>query len=119
MAYSKVVQPGRPVSYGSLWQAEVETRVVTIPCGYADGYFRRMTNQAQVIVNGKKYPQVGRICMDQFMVNVGNDEVKVGDEVILLGKGITAYDLAEWTGTNEYEVLTNISARVPRVYVTE
>ena len=72
--YSKITQSGRPVSYGSLWQSEVPTRIVTIPCGYADGYFRRMTNRAQVIVNGKKYPQVGRICMDQFMVNVGDDE---------------------------------------------
>jgi len=119
VAYSKITLPGHPVSYGSLWQAEAETRIVTIPCGYADGYFRRMTNQSQVIVNGKKYPQVGRICMDQFMVNVGNDEAQIGDEVILLGEGITAHDLAKWTGTNEYEVLTNISARVPRVYVTE
>jgi len=119
VAYSKITRPGHPVSYGSLWQADAEARIVTIPCGYADGYFRRMTNQAQVIVNGKKYPQVGRICMDQFMVNVGDDEAQVGDEVILLGDGIEAHDLAEWTGTNEYEVLTNISARVPRVYVTE
>jgi alanine racemase len=119
VAYSKITKPGRPVSYGSLWQAEAEARIVTIPCGYADGYFRRMTNQARVTINGKKYPQVGRICMDQFMVNVGAEAVKVGDEVILLGGEITAYDLAEWTGTNEYEVLTNISARVPRVYVGE
>lgn len=119
VAYSKITRPGHPVSYGSLWQAEAETRIVTIPCGYADGYFRRMTNQAQVIINGKKYPQVGRICMDQFMVNVGTDIAEVGDEVVLLGDGITAYDLAEWTGTNEYEVLTNISARVPRVYFKE
>ena len=119
VAYSKITRPGHPVSYGSLWQAEVETRIVTIPCGYADGYFRRMTNQAQVIINGKKYPQVGRICMDQFMVNVGMDIAEVGDEVVLLGDGITAYDLAEWTGTNEYEVLTNISGRVPRVYIKE
>jgi len=117
VAYSKVTQPGRPVSYGSLWQAESPARIVTIPCGYADGYFRRMTNQAKVIVNGKKYPQVGRICMDQFMVNLGDDNAQVGDEVILLGDGITAEDLAEWTGTNEYEVMTNISARVPRVFV--
>lgn len=121
VAYSKITRPGRPVSYGSLWQAEAETRIVTIPCGYADGYFRRMTNQAQVIVNGSKYPQVGRICMDQFMVNVGEAEAKVGDEVVLLGESgnerITAEDLAGWTGTNEYEVLTNISARVPRVYI--
>ena len=119
VAYSKITLPGHPVSYGSLWQAEAPTRIVTIPCGYADGYFRRMTNQAQVIVNGKKYPQVGRICMDQFMVAVGEDAAQVGDEVVLLGGGITAYDLAEWTGTNEYEVLTSISARVPRVFVTE
>ncbi len=119
VAYSKRTKPGRPVSYGSLWQAEKETRIVTVPCGYADGYFRRMTNQAQVIINGKSYPQVGRICMDQFMVNVGDDEIKVGDEVLLLGDAIAASDLAAWAGTNEYEVLTNISARVPRVYVNE
>jgi alanine racemase len=119
VAYSKRTQPGRPVSYGSLWQAEVETRLVTVPCGYADGYFRRMTNHAQVLIKGKKYPQVGRICMDQFMVNVGDDEVNVGDEVILLGDEIRAEDLAGWMGTNEYEVMTNISARVPRVYINE
>jgi len=119
VAYSKITRPGRPVSYGSLWQAEAETRLVTIPCGYADGYFRRMTNRAQVIVNHKKYPQVGRICMDQFMVNVGDDAAGVGDAVVLLGDGISAHDLAEWTGTNEYEVLTSISARVPRVYVRD
>jgi alanine racemase len=117
VVYSKVTRPGRPVSYGSLWQAELPVRIVTIPCGYADGYFRRMTNRAQVIVNGKKYPQVGRICMDQFMVNLGDDDAQVGDEVVLLGEDITAEDLAEWTGTNEYEVMTNISARVPRVYL--
>jgi len=119
VAYSKITKLGRPVSYGSLWQAEAETRIVTVPCGYADGYFRRMTNRAHVIVNKKKYPQVGRICMDQFMVSVGDDEAQVGDEIVLLGDGISAHDLAEWTGTNEYEVLTNISARVPRVFVTD
>jgi len=119
VVYSKVVKPGRPVSYGSLWQARAETRVVTIPCGYADGYFRRMTNQAAVIIRGRKFPQVGRICMDQFMVDTAEEPVRIGEEVILLGDGITAYDLAEWAGTNEYEVLTNISGRVPRVYITE
>jgi alanine racemase len=117
IAFSKITQPERPVSYGSLWQSETPTRIVTIPCGYADGYFRRMTNRAQVIINDRKYPQVGRICMDQFMVNVGDDDVKVGDEVILLGDGILAEDFADWAGTNEYEALTSISARVPRVFV--
>jgi alanine racemase len=117
VVYSKVTLPGRAVSYGSLWQAEAESRIATIPCGYADGYFRRMTNQARVLINGKSYPQVGRICMDQFMVNAGDDDVKAGDEAILLGGGITAEDLADWAGTNEYEVMTSISARVPRVFV--
>ena len=120
VAYSKITQPGRPVSYGSLWQAEGSPRrIVTIPCGYADGYFRRMTNQARVIIHGKFYPQVGRICMDQLMVDVGDDDVHVGDEVLLLGGGITPEDLADWAGTNEYEVMTNISARVPRIFTGE
>lgn len=119
VVYSKITPPGRPVSYGSLWQAERPTRIVTVPCGYADGYFRRMTNRSQVIVNGKRYPQVGRICMDQFMVNMGDDPAEMGDEVILLGAGITADDFAEWMGTNAYEVLTSIGARVPRVFVQE
>ena len=117
VVYSKITQPGRGVSYGSLWQAEAATRIVTVPCGYADGYFRRMTNQARVLINGKSYPQVGRVCMDQFMVNTGADDVKVGDEVTLLGNGIAPEELANWAGTNEYEVMTNISARVPRVFV--
>ncbi len=124
VAYSKVTMPGRTVSYGSLWQADVPSRIVTIPCGYADGYFRRMTNQAEVIVRGKKYPQVGRVCMDQFMVNAGEDDIRVGEDVILLGninggEKITAEDMARWVGTNEYEIMTNISARVPRTYVYE
>ncbi len=117
--FSKITRPGHPVSYGSLWQSDVPVRIVTVPCGYADGYFRRMTNKAQVMIQGKRYPQVGRICMDQFMVNAGEDQVQVGEEVILLGDGITAYELGEWTGTNEYEVLTNINTRVPRIYLRE
>jgi alanine racemase len=119
VVYSKITPPGRPVSYGSLWEPDAPTRIVTVPCGYADGYFRRMTNKPHVIINSRQYPQVGRICMDQFMVDVGQDDVKAGDEVILLGQGITAEDLGEWAGTNNYEPLTNISARVPRRYVTE
>ncbi|MGC8855914.1 MAG: alanine racemase [Anaerolineae bacterium] len=121
IAFSKITLPQRPVSYGSLWQAERPTRIVTLPCGYADGYFRRMTNRAQVLIGGKRYPQVGRICMDQFMVNMGDEKAEVGEEVVLLGEMgaecITAEELAEWAGTNEYEVMTNISARVPRVFL--
>ena len=119
VVYSKTTKPGRSIGYGSLWQAERETRIVTVPCGYADGYFRRMTNQARVMIHGKKYSQVGRICMDQFMVDVGDDDVKVGDDVLLLGGEITAENLAEWAGTNAYEALTNIAARVPRVFMAQ
>jgi len=119
VVYSKITPQGRPVSYGSLWEAQAPTRIVTVPCGYADGYFRRMTNRARVRIGSRLYPQVGRICMDQFMVDTGEDNVRVGDEVILLGEGITSDDLAEWAGTNNYEPLTNISARVPRVFRTE
>ncbi len=119
---SKITLPGRPVSYGSLWAPERASRILTIPCGYGDGYFRRMSNNARVIVNGRMYQQVGRICMDQFMANAMDDEVKPGDEVILLGRHasgmkITPEDLAAWAGTNEYEVMTNISARVPRRFL--
>ncbi|HNA89710.1 MAG TPA: alanine racemase C-terminal domain-containing protein, partial [Anaerolineales bacterium] len=66
---------------------------------------------------GRSYSQVGRICMDQFMVDAGEDDVNVGDEVVLLGGEIAPEELADWAGTNEYEVMTNISARVPRVFV--
>jgi alanine racemase len=121
VAHSKITRAGRPVSYGSIWRSDAPTRILTIPCGYADGYFRRMSNQAQVLVQGKKYAQVGRICMDQFMVNAGNDDLKVGTDVILLGQDesgeqVSIEDMARWAGTIEYEVMTNISARVPRVF---
>ena len=119
VAYTKVTPPGRPVSYGSRWQTDRPTRIVTIPCGYADGYFWRMSGKARVLINGRSYPQVGRICMDQFMVDVGNDPIPLGADVVLLGQGISVYDFAEWMGTNAYEVLTSISARVPRVFVEE
>ena len=124
VVFSKITPAGRGVSYGSLWHSDHPVRIATIPCGYADGYFRRMKNEARVILNGKKYPQVGTICMDQFMVDVEDDPAAVGDEAILLGEApsgarLTAEDLAAWAGTNSYEVMTNISARVPRLFVEE
>jgi alanine racemase len=121
VVYFKVVKPGHPVSYGSTWQTDHDVRVVTVPAGYGDGYFRSMSNRSQVIIRGKKYPQIGSICMDQLMVNIQHDSAYNGDEVILLGEAgsekITAEDLAEWAGTIPYEILTNINTRVPRVYV--
>jgi alanine racemase len=122
VVYFKVVKPGHAVSYGSSWQSDHETRVVTIPVGYGDGYFRSMSNKAKVIIRGKKYPQVGSICMDQLMVNIEWDSAYNGDEVILLGQTagerISVEDLAEWAGTVPYEILTNINTRVPRLYVS-
>ena len=123
LVYSKRTLKGNPVSYGSLWAPESDVNIGTIPCGYADGYFRRMSGLPTVIVNGKRYPQVGRICMDQCMVNLGQEEAPIGTDVILLGKHpvtgecILAEDLAALAGTNPYEVMTNISARVPRYFV--
>lgn len=116
VAYFKVVQPGHPVSYGSTWQSDHPVRVVTIPVGYGDGYFRALSNKAQVIIRGQRYPVVGRVCMDQLMVNLEQGTAYNGDEVILLGGDITADEMAAWAGTIPYEVLTNINTRVPRVY---
>ncbi len=121
VVYFKVVQPGHPVSYGSTWQTDHAVRLVTVPVGYGDGYFRAMSGQAEVLIRGRKYPVVGRICMDQLMVNIEMETAYNGDEVILLGETegqvISCNDLARWAGTIPYEILTNINTRVPRVYV--
>lgn len=121
VVYFKVIQPGRTVGYGSTWQSDHMVRAVTVPAGYGDGYFRAMSGKAHVIIRGKKYPVVGRISMDQIVVNIEWDSAYNGDEVILIGEmgeeQITAENLAEWAGTIPYEILTNINTRVPRVYV--
>ncbi|HTX90239.1 MAG TPA: alanine racemase [Anaerolineales bacterium] len=123
VVYFKVVRPGHPVSYGSTWQSDHPVRIVTVPVGYGDGYFRSLSNRAEVVIRGKKYPQVGRVCMDQMMVNIEADSAFNGDEVTLIGESdgqcISAQDLADWAGTIPYEILTNINTRVPRVYLTE
>lgn len=120
VAYFKVVQPGHPVSYGSTWQSDHPVRVITVPVGYGDGYFRALSNKSEVIVRGVRYPVIGRVCMDQMMVNLDQGTAYNGDEVILLGssegQSISAAEVAEWAGTIPYEVLTNINTRVPRLY---
>jgi alanine racemase len=121
VVYFKVVKPGNPVSYGSSWVPAELTRVVTLPAGYGDGYMRAMSGKAQVILHGKRYPVVGRICMDQMMVSIGWDSAHNGDEAVLLGSAgaatITIEELAAWAGTIPHEVLTSINTRVPRVYL--
>ena len=120
VVYFKVVKPGNPVSYGSAWTPSELTRVVTLPAGYGDGYMRAMSGRAEVILHGKRYPVVGRICMDQMMVAIGADSAYNGDEAVLLGgsgeAAITIEELAVWAGTIPHEVLTSINTRVPRVY---
>lgn len=121
VVYFKVVLPGHPVSYGSTWQSDHMVRLVTVPVGYGDGYFRSMSNQAKVIIRGRRYPVVGRICMDQCMINIEWDAAYNNDEVILIGEdeqggAILVEELAEWAGTVPYEILTNVNTRVPRVY---
>src|SRR3990170_55331 len=123
VVYFKVVKAGHPVSYGSTWQSDHPVRVVTIPVGYGDGYFRSMSGKAQVLIGGKRYAVVGSICMDQFMVNIEQDSAYNEDEVLLIGENgderISVEELAQWAGTIPYEVLTNINTRVPRVYVQD
>ncbi len=123
VVYFKVIQPFHPVGYGSTWQSDHVVRAVTAPVGYGDGYFRSMSNKAQVILRGKKYPVVGRISMDQIVINIEWDSAYNDDEVILIGESgtqsITCEELADWAGTIPYEILTNINTRVPRVYLGE
>lgn len=124
VVYFKVVRAGSPVSYGSTWAPAHDSRVVTIPVGYGDGYFRAMSGKAEVLLRGQRRPVVGRICMDQLMVDIALGSAYNGDEVVLLGEDeagnrITPDDLAGWAGTIAYEVLTNINTRVPRVYLGE
>lgn len=120
VVYFKVVPPDHPVSYGGTWTSDTMTRIVTLPVGYGDGYFRSMSNKAHVLIRGLRYKNVGNICMDQMMINIGWDSAYNDDEVVLIGKQgnqeITIEDLAEWAGTIPYEILTNINTRVPRVY---
>ncbi len=121
VAYFKVQPAGEPVSYGSTWRPTRDSRVVTIPAGYGDGYFRALSNKGEVIIGGRRLPIVGRVCMDQFMVDIGPEGTAYnGDEVILLGTegdhSVTVEDIAAWADTIPYEVLTNINTRVSRVY---
>lgn len=124
IVHIKKVPPGEYISYGRKYQTNRESVIATLPVGYADGYTRLLYNKAKVIVNGKLVPVIGRICMDQCMIDVTEiEDVKVGDEVILMGEQsnikFTADDIAELLGTINYEVTCMISKRVPRVYVRQ
>lgn len=122
IVHIKTMEPGMCISYGRKFRTERRSIIATIPIGYADGYTRLLFNKAKVIINGKFAPVVGRICMDQCMVDVTDiGNVNIGDEVILLGedKGLkfNADDIAELIGTINYEITCMIGKRVPRVYI--
>ena len=122
--YVKTIHPGDRVSYGGLFEAERETRVMTVPVGYADGYRRGLTGRGCVLVRGQRARILGRVCMDQIMVDVTDiPGAQAGDEVVLLGgqgnEMIDADEMAGWLDTISYEVICSPSKRIPRVYVHE
>lgn len=116
----KSLRAGDGVSYGHTWVADRDTGVAVIPLGYADGIFRALGGQMEVLINGVRHRSVGRVCMDQFVVDIGHHDVAAGDEAILFGPGAfgeqTAQDWAQLLGTINYEVATSPRARVVRSY---
>ncbi len=120
VVYFKVVKAGNPVSYGATWAPTHDTRVVTVPIGYGDGYPRGLSSRGQVLIRGRAYPVVGRICMDQFMVDIGGDSAWNEDEVVLIGAqgdaAIPVESLAQAAGQIPYEVLVGLNERIPREY---
>lgn len=124
VTYVKEVQPGDKVSYGCTFTADKPMTLTTVACGYGDGYHRCGSGKAQVIIHGQRCPVVGRICMDQMMVDVtGIADVEPGDEAILIGASgdasITADDLGAWSGTISYEVLLAATERVHRRWIND
>lgn len=120
----KELPPAHGVSYGAVYQTSGTERIATLPVGYADGYSRLLTGKAEVLIRGRRAPVVGRICMDQCMVNVTHiPDVEVGDEAVLFGRQhdaeIRADDVAGWLGTINYEVTCMVDHRVPRIYVRD
>ena len=115
----KKIKRGESVSYSRRYFAKKDIKIISVPMGYADGFSRSLTNKAQAIIQGKVYNQVGTVTMDRIMFDVGNDNIKVDDDVILIGeKGklkIDAWDWSKKINTIPYEVTCGISKRVPRV----
>ena len=121
IVYCKTIHAGQSVSYGGLFTAQKDTRVATIPVGYGDGYPRSLSGKGYVLIRGKKAPILGRVCMDQFMVDISEiPGVMEGDKVTLLGvdgtERITAEELGELSGRFNYEFVCDLGKRIPRVY---
>jgi alanine racemase len=119
----KQVPAGDALSYGLQYELKETSSVVTITAGYADGYDRRLSSRADVLIDGHRHRVSGTVCMDQFMVDVGDAKVEAGAIATLIGDdgddGISAEELALHIGTINYEVTTRIPSRVPRVFLNE
>ena len=121
ITYVKTIPEGVPVSYGGTYVTDRRIRIATIPVGYADGYPRALSNKASVLIHGQRARILGRVCMDQFMVDVSDiPDVKAGDEVVLLGRQgsemITAEEIGDMADRFNYELVCDINKRVPRLY---
>jgi len=121
IVFLKEMHKGEGVSYGRSFIAPRKMKVATVAIGYGDGYFRALSNKAFVVVNGKRCPVIGRVTMDQIMVDVSKaGDVKIGGAVVIMGreKGseVSADELADWAGTINYEIVCNLGNRLPRLY---
>ena len=124
VAFVKEIESGTPVSYGGTFVAKEKMKIATIPVGYADGYPRSLSNKGYVLIRGKKAPILGRVCMDQFMVDVTQIEgVSFGDKVTMIGKDgneiLPVEVLSELSGRFNYEFVCDLGKRIPRVYVRD
>ncbi len=122
ISYIKTIRPGTPVSYGGTFVARRPTRIATIPVGYGDGYPRSLSSRGSVLIRGRRAPILGRVCMDQFMVDVTDiPEAEEEDEVTLIGRDggdqISVEELARLGGGFHYELICDLGKRVPRVYL--
>jgi alanine racemase len=116
----KKIKMGESVGYGRRGKAEYDLTLATIAIGYADGFSRSFSRGAGVVlINGKKAPVVGNVCMDMTMIDITDIEAKEGDEVIIFGEGLPIQELAERANTIPYEILTNTSERVKRIFYAE
>lgn len=124
VGFVKRVPAGWPVSYGATYTVPAPTVLATISCGYADGYNRLLSNRGEVLIRGQRAPVVGRVCMDQIVVDVGHvPDVAMGDEVVLFGRQgeseLPVDEIASLLGTINYEVVCAVGARVPRIYIRD
>ncbi len=122
--HAKTVERGQSVSYGRQFIASEPTQIITLPVGYADGYNRLLSSRGEVLIRGRKYPIVGRVCMDMIMADTGPDgAIEVGEDAVLFGRQgdheITVQSICDLLGTIPYEVTCWVSRRVPRLYINE